>query len=208
MSTVAAVAGTVKPGQNGTFTAIASTGSLDRDGEILLPGCFDPLPTSVPVHFGHPRADLPAEPIVVARGRPYYSGDRLMLDAYFASTAQAQHARQLVNEGVLDAVSVMFIVKKKETRKGVPTVVSAELVAIDLVTIPSNRDALVVSSRAFPGGRMGYNTRAAILRARAAALTASAKATLAATPAGPRTPEDPYIRGGFTPATTRSNRAH
>ena len=46
-------------------------------------------------------------------------------------------------------MSVVFFAAKKEQRAGVPTIVSGELLAVDLVTIPSNRDALVMSSRSF-----------------------------------------------------------
>ena len=37
----------------GGFTAIASNGDLDRDGERILPGCFSPLPDSIPIHLDH-----------------------------------------------------------------------------------------------------------------------------------------------------------
>ena len=129
----------------GGFVAVASTASVDRDGEVILPGAFNPLPASLPVHINHTAnvRDL------VARARPYYEGGRLMIEARFASTSAAQDARTLVTEGILDSVSVVFFAAKKEQRAGVPTIVSGELLAVDLVTIPSNRDALVMSSRSF-----------------------------------------------------------
>ena len=81
----------------GGFVAVASTASVDRDGEVILPGAFNPLPASLPVHINHTAnvRDL------VARARPYYEGGRLMIEARFASTSAAQDARTLVTEGIL-----------------------------------------------------------------------------------------------------------
>ncbi len=153
---------------SGGFVAVASTDSVDRDGEVIAPGAFNPLPASLPVHMNHSMnvRDL------VARARPYYQGGRLMIEARFASTTAAQEARTLVTEGILDSVSVVFYAAKKEQRAGVPTIVTGELLAVDLVSIPSNRDALVMSSRS-------YTSDARSIAAQARSVSADALLALA-----------------------------
>src|SRR5688572_15205731 len=89
----------------GGFTAIASTGTLDRDGEVISPGALNPLPNSIPVHLDHTTT---AEN-VIARARPYYDGPRLMIDATFGSGPKSQEARQKVAEGLIDSVSIVFL---------------------------------------------------------------------------------------------------
>lgn len=126
----------------GSFTAVASTGNMDRDGEVIVAGAFT-FPDSVPVHLDH---DMRASN-VVARARPYYQGGRLMIDATFGSDEHAQAARLKVAEGLIDSVSVVFLPIEKREVKGVPTIFAAELLSVDLVSIPSNRDARILSSR-------------------------------------------------------------
>ncbi len=133
----------------GGFTAIASTDSLDRDGEVLAVGCFAPLPASIPVHLDHTLSAA----ALIGRATPYYVGNELRIDAYFASTPDAQQARVKVIEGIIDSVSVVFRALQRVTVGGVPTVVAAELLACDLVSIGSQRDARVVSHRGYGGGR-------------------------------------------------------
>lgn len=55
--------------------------------------------------------------------------------------------REKVLDGTLDSVSVVFINAKLETVKGFETVVSAEPVACDVVSIPRLRSALILSTR-------------------------------------------------------------
>lgn len=127
----------------GGFTAIASTGSVDRDGEIVAPGCFTPLPASIPIHLDH----VMTVESLVGRGRPYYVGAELRVDGVFASTVKAQEARQKAADGVLDSMSIVFRGLEWQTVDGVRTCVRGELLAADLVTIPSNRDARVLAVR-------------------------------------------------------------
>lgn len=127
----------------GGFVAIASNGDLDRDGERIQPGCMSPLPESIPIHLDHTMSAA----TVVARGRPYYSGDRLMVEAAFASTPDAQAVRTKVQAGVLDSLSIVFIGKQWETIDGVRTCVRGELLAADIVSVPSNRGARILSMR-------------------------------------------------------------
>lgn len=148
---------TVAAADAGGFTAIASTGSVDRDGEVILPGALAPLPKSVPVHVDH---NLTVAGLV-GRGRPYYVGDQLRIDATFSNTPEAQSARQKAADGVLDSMSIVFRGEQWRQVDGVRTCVKGELFAVDLVTIPSNRDARLLSVR-------GYTPSAPVSEARRA----------------------------------------
>lgn len=134
----------------GGFTAIASTGSVDRDGEVVAPGCFahPTLPDSVPVHLDH---NLTVAGLV-GRGRPYYVGDQLWIDGRFSSTPEAQSARRKAAEGVLDSMSIVFRGLEWRTVDGVRTCVRGDLLAADLVTVPSQPQARVLSVRGGLGG--------------------------------------------------------
>lgn len=174
-----AISARITEADSGSFTAVASTGNKDRDGEIIVPGAFT-LPPSVPVHLDH---DMRASN-VVARARPYYRGGRLMIDATFGSDEHAQGARRKVSEGLIDSVSVVFLPTEKRDVKGVPTIFRAELLAVDLVSIPSNSDARILSSRSLQRA-MSLTTadaRAEALLALAEVEIATAKAVLRGMP--------------------------
>jgi HK97 family phage prohead protease len=133
-----------KDAGSGGFTAVASDGSVDRDGEIIDPGAFEPLPSKVPVHLGH------GGPLV-GSGRPRYAGTRLLIDATFAVTKQAQEARELVKGGHLEQMSVVFMRGQDKVVQGVRHITKGELLACDLVSIPSNRETRVLASRDYSG---------------------------------------------------------
>lgn len=142
----ALLAATVKATtENGGFVAVASMPSLDRDGEVIQAGAFNPLRDSVPIHIDH---DMTTRGIV-GRARPYYEGDRLMLEGTFAKTPSAQEIRGLVVDGMIGHMSVGFMAAKRSTRDGVPTITAAELLEVSFVTVPSLREAMVLQSRSF-----------------------------------------------------------
>lgn len=175
-----AVDATITGADRGSFTAVASTGSVDRDGEVIVPGAFNPLPASIPVHMDH---DMRAAN-VVARARPYYRGTQLLIDAEFGSDPAAQEARRKVTEGLVDSVSIVFLASDKRDVKGVPTVFSGELLACDLVSVPANAEARVLTSRSLRSA-LSYTTadaRADALLALAEAELADAKALLRGKP--------------------------
>jgi hypothetical protein len=153
----------------GGFTAVASTGSVDRDGEVIQPGALMPLPASIPVHLDH----VISASNVVARARPYYSGPRLMIDATFDSGPLGQEARRKVAEGMVDSVSIVFLGEKWETVKGVRTLTKGELLACDLVSVPSQREARILTARSFDLASH------AVTEARTDALVALAQAEIA-----------------------------
>ncbi len=84
----------------------------------------------------------------MARGRPHYDSDgTLYVQGRFASTPAAQEVRQLVKEGIIDAMSVMFGDAQSEYRNGVRHITKAELLAVDLVTVPANQNTLILSAK-------------------------------------------------------------
>lgn len=137
---VKAVGDTDGPGE---WEAVISIPTLDRDGEVVAKGAFNPLPTSIPIHVDH-RMDSEG---LVGTGRPFYEGERLMLRGTFAGTPRAQIIRQLVRERHLGAMSVGFMGATRKTKDGTTTIVKAELLEASFVTVPSNRDALVVAAK-------------------------------------------------------------
>lgn len=129
---------------NGEFEVIMSTESVDRDGERIVRGAFDPLPESIPVHAFHDFNDP------VGRAVPSYDSEgRLVGRGFFASTARAQEVRQLVQDGVIGHTSVGFMAAERKDADGVPEIKSGELLEVSFVSVPSNRDAAVLMAKAY-----------------------------------------------------------
>lgn len=131
---------------NGAFEAVLSTAIVDRDGEIVESGAFNPLPKSIPIHVNHQFMDVAK---VVGRGQPYYDGDTLKVKGIFASTPDAQVVRALVAEGMVQTMSVGFHRPTRDTKDGIPRVTSAELIEASFVSVPANTDALVTMAKMF-----------------------------------------------------------
>ncbi len=173
------VGASIESADAGGFIAIASNGDQDRDDERVFPGCFSPLPATVPVHLDHTMraADI------VARGRPYYSGDLLLIDATFDGGADSQDIRRKVADGIIDSLSIVFLGKQWENIDGVRTCVKGELLAADLVSVASNRSARVLSVRGYGHSPVAVARQVArdALLAMARADATVAKSLLAAT---------------------------
>ncbi|RAV17507.1 hypothetical protein DQP57_00335 [Mycobacterium colombiense] len=128
-------------GPNGGFTAILSTPSEDRDGDELFQEewkdfTFDRYPLDM--DHGMSVAET------VGSFTPYFDGQKMMMDAYFSSIPRAQEVRTLVDEGHIRTVSVAFMVDK--TKKSGEK--KRELLNAGIVAIPSNRDAVILASKA------------------------------------------------------------
>jgi HK97 family phage prohead protease len=153
------------PVDAGGFTAIASTGQVDRDGEVIQPNALAPLPDSVPIHADHEFSVSK----IVARGRPYYQGKNLMIDGRFATTPDAQLIRQKVRDGVIDSMSIVFRGIDWKDINGVRTCVKGSLFACDLVSVPSNPGARILSTRSamdrLPADELMIMARAQLLLA-------------------------------------------
>lgn len=130
---------------SGEFEAILSAPTLDRDGEIIDPGAFEPLPKSIPVHVDH-RFETEA---VVGRAEPFYDGDMLKVRGKFTSTARGQEVRSLVADGFVDSMSVGFMAAERDQKDGATHVTRAELIEASFVSIPANRDALVLTAKEY-----------------------------------------------------------
>lgn len=127
-----------------TYTFLATTEAVDRDGEIITLDGWD-------------FAAFEANPVILD-GHDYYSGCKAVvgrgvaplrrtekgweIDVEFAPTDEGKRVEMLVDGGFIKAVSVGFIPKKIERVKGEPPKhTEKELLEISVVPIPSNRDA-------------------------------------------------------------------
>jgi HK97 family phage prohead protease len=130
---------------NGEFEIVMSTDSVDRDGEVIVKGAFDPLPESIPVHAFHDFHDP------IGRAVPAYDEQgRLVGRGFFAATPRAQEMRQLVTDGVVAHTSVGFMAADRKSEGEGPTqITSAELLEVSFVSIPSNRDAAVLMAKQY-----------------------------------------------------------
>lgn len=126
----------------GAFEAILSTKSVDRDGESILPGAFEPLPARIPLYHQH---DWLEKALPVGSGEPFYDGDVLKIKGSYASTARGQEMRALVTEGHVPSMSVGFISAKKS--RGV--IRKAELIEGSFTGVPVNTTAAVLASKSF-----------------------------------------------------------
>jgi hypothetical protein len=130
----------------GTFQVILSAPTKDRDGDTLLPDEWkQPLPSQITFDMDHGMSVASTIGSGVPRIDPV-SGN-LVVDGTYTSLPRGQETRTLVNEGHIQTTSVAFMTEK--TLKDGVTVTQRELLNGAFVAIPSNRDALVLSSKAF-----------------------------------------------------------
>lgn len=137
---------------NGEFEAILSTSTPDREGESIAAGAFDPLPASMPLYVQH---DWMEKALPIGRGVPSYVGDMLTIKGTFASTPRAQEVRSLVNEGVIDSMSVGFLNGKRKSIGGQKTVTKGEAFEASFTGVPVNPTATVLASKALAGVKAG-----------------------------------------------------
>lgn len=131
-----------KFGPNGGFTAVLSTPSLDRDEEEVKSGeWIEPFEDRYPLDVDHGMSVSDT----IGSFHPYFDGDRLMMDAAFASTQKAQDTRALIQEGHINHVSVAFMRHKSKKSAGAPY---RELLNAGVVGVPANRDAVILASKA------------------------------------------------------------
>src|SRR3954470_16237276 len=107
----------------GTFEVILSTPEVDRDGESVAKGAFNPLPD----HVSFDRDHGMSVDTTVGSGVPRYDGDVLKVSGTWSSIPEAQKVRTLVREGHVRTTSVAFMGAEYETREGTPTIVKAEI---------------------------------------------------------------------------------
>lgn len=183
---------------NGEFEIIMSTDSVDRDGESIIKGAFDPLPASIPVHAFHDFHDP------VGRAVPAYNeSGQLIGRGFFASTPRAQEIRQLVADGVIGHTSVGFMAAERKSKDGTPEIESAELLEVSFVSVPSNRDAAVLAVKEVDAEAKAGARNAAKDAERLQAIhdmAVSNGAMCADEPKGVEAPQDPATPAPVTPA--------
>jgi HK97 family phage prohead protease len=135
---------TVKAKKGDVYTITASTADIDRDGEVILPSAYK---NSLPAYLEKNPVilwmhDMFSPPIARATGGRV--ADTFELDINFASTPFAQEIKTLVDEGMLNTVSIGGLVKDFEyNNDGVKVITDIELWEVSVVTIPSNRSAVI-----------------------------------------------------------------
>jgi hypothetical protein len=128
----------------GGFEVILSAPTLDRDGDTLLPEDWkQPLPDHITFDADHGMSVAST----VGSGVPTIENGNLVVRGTYSSLPRAQEVRTLVNEGHIRTTSVAFM-PSKATKDGKTRTVR-ELLNGAFVAIPSNRDSVVLASKAF-----------------------------------------------------------
>lgn len=133
----------------GSFEVILSAQTKDRDGDTLLKdGWKLPLPEHITFDSDH---GMTVEK-TVGSGVPRIDEEtgNLIVSGTYSSLGRAQEVRTLVNEGHIRTTSVAFMSEKSQ--KDGATVSVRELLNGAFVAIPSNREALVLSSKGMKSG--------------------------------------------------------
>ena len=131
---------------NGAFEVVLSAPTLDRDGEVIDARAFEPLPDHITFDIDHGMSTS----TTVGSGAPWYDEQgNLRVKGSFSSIARAQEVRTLVTEGHIRTTSVAFMSAKREQKDGVTHVTKAELLNGAFVPIPANRQAVVLSAKAY-----------------------------------------------------------
>lgn len=133
----------------GSFEVILSAQTKDRDGDTLLKdGWKQPLPDHITFDSDH---GMTVEK-TVGSGVPRIdeATGNLIVSGTYSSLPRAQEVRTLVNEGHIRTTSVAFMSEKSQ--KDGATVSVRELLNGAFVAIPSNREALVLSSKGLKAG--------------------------------------------------------
>lgn len=127
---------------NGEFEAILSVPTVDRDGEVIDAGAFDPLPAELAIHKFH---DFSSP---VATAVPFYDGDILKARGVFDPDPDTQTFRTKVGRSVR-FMSVGFMAAVRSDSDGVPHITKAELLEASFVSVPSNREAAILAVKSF-----------------------------------------------------------
>lgn len=133
----------------GAFEVVLSAPTKDRDGDILLP---EEWKTPLPEHITFDSDHGMSVATTVGSGVPeILDTGELVVRGTYSSLTRAQEVRTLVNEGHIRTTSVAFMTEKSEEKDG-KTVMRRELLNGAFVAVPSNREALVLSSKGLKAG--------------------------------------------------------
>lgn len=157
----------------GAFEVVLSAPTLDRDGDTLLP---DEWKTPLPDHITFDSDHGMSVATTVGSGVPEINdAGELIVRGTYSSLDRAQEVRTLVNEGHIRTTSVAFMTTRAKGSGG-KQVVTRELLNGAFVAIPSNREAVILSSKGIKSGARNSASDAKHIQAihdHAAALGAS-----------------------------------
>lgn len=146
----------------GEFHVILSAPTEDRDNEVVASKAFDTPEYPLPDHITFDADHAMSVKGTVGSGRPYYAADgALHVEGTYTSLPQGQEVRTLVNEGHIKTVSVAYMnAKSKKGEDGVLHTEAAELLNGAFVAVPSNREAVILSSKALARTKVGARNNA------------------------------------------------
>lgn len=131
----------------GSFEAVLSMPTVDRDNEVIDARAFDPLPDHITIDIDHA---MTVEK-TVGSGTPYYDeAGILRFKGTYASHPLAQMVRGLVDEKHIRTMSVAFMPGGEwefDQKDGKNHLRKGELLNAGIVGIPSNREALITASK-------------------------------------------------------------
>ncbi len=128
---------------SGAFEVILSAPTLDRDGDTLHSDEWkQPLPDHITFDMDHGMTVA----TTIGSGAPRIEDDgTLRVSGTYSSLPRGQEVRTLVNEGHIRTTSVAFMTEKSQ-KDSKPV---RELLNGAFVAVPSNREAVVLSSKGF-----------------------------------------------------------
>lgn len=120
-------------------------GTPDRVGDVIEKGAFASARVPLPMLFGHD----PSDPVGVwTEATEAQDGLRLKGRLLVDEVARAREVRALVIAGAAGGLSIGFVTKKAEPRKGGGRTIKAlELVECSIVSIPMHPGARVTSAK-------------------------------------------------------------
>lgn len=156
MEEKAYLVGAVKALQADMFEGWASTASLDRQGDVVLPDAFrsslDSFLSNGPIYWNHAEmSDALAKPIGRAVSAKILS-DGLYIKAKWARHAEAREVKDLVDDGIVKSLSIGF--RPRDARKGEGgsnVITDLELLEVSVVAIPANPSAVITASKTLDG---------------------------------------------------------
>lgn len=130
----------------GSFEVVLSAPTLDRDGEIVDVDkkCFGPvLPEHITFDVDH---GLSVES-TIGSGSPRYEKGFLKVSGTYCEDPFSQMVRGKVKGGHIRTCSVAYIETKRVVKDGKPHITEAELLNGSFVSVPSNREAIVLGAK-------------------------------------------------------------
>ncbi|MEP0814514.1 MAG: HK97 family phage prohead protease [bacterium] len=132
-----------EPGERGWIIGVASTSTVDRDGDVIEAAgwLLDEYRKNPQFLFAHDASDLPIGKTLWVKPED----KQLIFKAEFAAHQKAQDVRRLYLDGMLNSFSVRFLpVEYTIMENGGYRFEKQKLVEISAVPIPANAEAVVV----------------------------------------------------------------